>query len=703
MIKTISKTTGIGQVQVTAALSLLEQGATIPFIARYRKEQTGSLDEVALADIRDRMAKLTDLVKRKETILKSLKDQGLSNEKLFSQIGSAKTAVELEDIYQPFRPKKKTRALVAKGRGLEPLARWLMTQCRTDPALEAGKFIHPEKEIPDLKAALAGARDILAEQFNDDPLIRSAIRRLFEKKAILTTTVKRGKKEEGQAFKDYFNWSEHANKAPSHRILAMLRGEKKGILTLHLLPPEAPALAAMERRFIKRGSGSADQIRHAIKDAYTRLIKRSLEKEQLKVLKRRADQEAIQVFTANIKELLLASPLGEKRVLAIDPGFRTGCKVVCLDSQGKLLTHTVIFPFNDPEKSATAVKNLVKNHQTEAIAIGNGTAGRETESFIRELSLPGAPQVIMVDESGASIYSASAVARDEFPDQDITVRGAVSIGRRLMDPLAELVKIDPRSIGVGQYQHDVNPKQLKTALDDALLFCVNRVGVELNTASRELLLRVSGLNAATAKNIIRHRNENGPFLTKKELLKVPRLGPKAFEQAAGFLRIRNGTNPLDRSGIHPESYTLVRRMARDNGCTLTKFVGNAKLVQSMELACYVSPKTGLPTLKDIAQELIRPGRDPRRQFKPFQFDKTIHDIKDLIPGMRVPGIVTNVTAFGAFVDIGVHQDGLVHISQLSNRFVKNPADVVKVRQTVRVTVLDVDIKRKRISLSMKEK
>jgi len=707
IINTISQELGLSEKQVDAVATLLDQGSTIPFIARYRKEMTGSLDEVVIADIRDRVQTLKDLSDRKESILKSLRERELLTPDLNNVIIRAVSMTQLEDLYEKYRPKKRTRAQVAREKGLEPLATFLLAQKQRDLGVEVQKFVCPEKDVVSIEEALAGARDIIAEVINEDPKARAAVRDLFLAKALVISRVKKGKEEEGSKFLDYFDWSELAFKTPSHRILAMLRGKNESILRVHVLPEEEVALVLVERLFLRHPSKTHPDIRlevkSAVKDAYKRLLSKSIEKECLALLKLRADDQAIAVFVTNLRELLLSAPLGEKRVMAIDPGFRTGCKVVCLDSQGKLLHHDVIFPHDKGRSKAMGIiGNLVKKFKIEAVAIGNGTAGRETESFIRELDLPPGVEVVMVDESGASIYSASPIARQEFPDHDITVRGAVSIGRRLMDPLAELVKIDPKSIGVGQYQHDVDQKLLKKGLDDVVKSCVNQVGVEANTASKDLLAQVSGLNSTIAANMVAYRNEHGAFTSRRAFLKVPRLGPKAFEQAAGFLRIQNGKNPLDKSGIHPESYEIVAQMAQQSGCKIEQLLHNAQMVRAIDLTSYVTPTVGLPTLTDIVNELAAPGRDPRQSFQSFSFDDTIHKITDLISGMSVPGIVTNVTAFGAFVDIGVHQDGLVHISQLADRYVKDPNEIVSVRQQVRVRVMEVDVKRKRISLSMKQ-
>ena len=703
MFDTISQETGLRRDQVAAVAALMDQGATIPFIARYRKEQTGSLDEVAITAIRDALARLKALEERKQTILNSLETRQLLTEELKISIQGAATATELEDLYQPHRPKKRTRALMAKEKGLMPLAEFILSHRKGDPVERARQYINPEKGISSTEEALAGARDIVAETISETPDVRASMRHLFLKEALITTRVKKDRDTDGIKYRDYFDWSEPGSKAPSHRILAMLRGEKEGILILHALPPEDMAMALLTKKFFKPAVPSAPHMAQAISDSYKRLLGKAMENETLKTLRQQADTVAIKVFAENLKNLLLSSPLGQKAVLAIDPGFRTGCKMVCLDPQGALVDHTVIFPLGSgAAKAGQTIKAWVNTHKIEAIAIGNGTAGRETEAFVTSLNLPSKIPVILVDESGASIYSASPIAREEFPDHDLTVRGAVSIGRRLMDPLAELVKLDPRSIGVGQYQHDVEQKELNQCLEDVVINTVNQVGVDVNTASKELLSRVAGLNKTIAANIVQYRMEKGPFNTRKELLKVPRLGPRAFEQAAGFLRIPKGTHPLDASGIHPESYKIVQTMAKDLGVTVKALVGNRELVATIDLKKYTTREMGMPTLKDIAVELVRPGRDPRAQFIPFAFAENIHEVKDLVPGMVVPGIITNVTAFGAFVDIGVHQDGLVHISNMADHFVKNPADVVTVHEKVTVTIMEVDIPRKRISLSLKK-
>ena len=700
--------------QVAATAILLEEGATVPFIARYRKEKTGELDEVQITAIRDRLEQLEDLDKRRDSILASLTERKLLTESLQSKILAAENITTLEDLYLAFRPKKKTKATVARDLGLEPLADLLWNQeIATDPATAAIPFVGPEIEIdakkysvPDPAAALAGARDILAERINDDSTARAQLRHLYLTKGLIKSKVISGKEEEGAKFKDYFDWTEPAEKSPSHRILAIRRGESEGFLFSRLTPDESEALSILERLFVKNQSLAAAQVKLAVTDCFKRLLGFAMEGEARSFYKKRADEEAIRVFADNLRELLLASPLGQKVTLGIDPGFRTGCKVVLLDRQGKLLANDVIYPekgARDLAEAESMIKAVVSKFKVEAIAIGNGTASRETESFIRKLALPPSIPVVMVSESGASIYSASDVAREEFPDKDLTVRGAVSIARRLMDPLAELVKLDPKSIGVGQYQHDVDQNALKRTLDDVVVSCVNSVGVELNTASKHLLTYISGLNARVAANLVAHRDEHGPFTSRKEIQKVAGLGPKAFEQAAGFLRIRGGSHPLDASAVHPERYDLVDKMAADLGCSVPDLLRDSAKRAKISLEKYLTPDVGLPTLKDILNELSKPGRDPRQQFEAFSFAEGIEKITDLQPGLRLPGLVTNVTAFGAFIDIGVHQDGLVHISQISDDFVKNPAEILKVGQRVFATVVEVDLPRNRIALSLKTK
>jgi len=690
--------------QVTATVQLLDDGAPVPFIARYRKEATGTLDEVQITAIRDRIGQLRELDKRREAILKSLEERGLLTDELKAAIDAAETMAVLEDIYLPYRPKRRTRATIAKERGLEPLAELIFAQEDIDLLKEAAAFIDPEKEVPDIESALAGARDIIAEWVSEDADARARMRALFTDRGIIYSRVIEGKEPDGAKFADYFDWHEPLAKSPSHRILAMRRGETEGILSLSIEVPEEEALGILHTIFVIADNFCSEQVRLAIEDGYKRLLGPSMETEMRADSRHRADDVAIKVFADNLRELLMAPPLGQKTILAIDPGFRTGCKTVCLDRQGQMLHHVAIYPHDEEERRKEAgkvIRDLCRKFKIEVIAIGNGTAGRETESFVRDLNLPSDILVEMVNESGASVYSASEVAREEFPDHDVTVRGAVSIGRRLMDPLAELVKIEPKAIGVGQYQHDVDQTALKQSLDDTVISCVNAVGVEINTASKQLLTYVSGLGPALAQNIIDYRNEHGPFTSREAFRKVPRLGPKAFEQAAGFLRIADAANPLDRSAVHPESYHVVEKMAADLGCTVADLMADDNLRQKIKLQNYVSGPVGLPTLQDIMAELARPGRDPRPKYEPFHFDDSVHTMEDVRPGMRLPGIVTNVTAFGAFVDIGVHQDGLIHLSQLADKYVKNASEVVKVHQRVMVTVLDVDLERKRISLSLR--
>jgi uncharacterized protein len=701
----IAKELSLTPKQVQATADLLNEGAAVPFIARYRKEATGSLDEVAITAVRDRLSQLMELDRRREAILKSLEERGQLTDELKEKILAAETMVVLEDIYLPYRPKRRTRATIAKEKGLEPLAQRLFTQEDMDVLAEAAAFIDPEKGVDSAEDALAGARDIIAEWVNEDQAARAKMRDFYSSKAVFKSKVIPGKESEGIKYKDYFDWEEPVNTAPSHRILAMRRGEKEGYLTLRIMPPEGEALEILDGLFVKGESSASEQVKMSVHDSYKRLLSSSMETEIRLATKERADEEAIRVFVENVRQLLLAPPLGQKNVLAIDPGFRTGCKVVCLDRQGKLLHTETIYPLQSGRGAADATSKIIEmceRFHIEAIAVGNGTAGRETEAFIRSLDLSKNIQVVMVNEGGASVYSASEVAREEFPDQDVTVRGAASIGRRLMDPLAELVKIDPKSIGVGQYQHDVDQSALKNSLDDVVVSCVNRVGVEVNTASKQLLTYVSGLGPQLAKGILEYRNEHGPFQSREGLKQVPRLGPKAFEQAAGFLRIRDGENPLDRSAVHPETYPIVDAMAKDLGCSVLDLMRDENLRKRIDLKQYVSENVGLPTLDDILSELSKPGRDPREQFETFRFTEGVEEIEDVKPGMKLPGIVTNITAFGAFVDIGVHQDGLVHISELSNRFVKDPSEIVKVHQKVSVTVLGVDLERRRISLSMKD-
>ena len=703
---TIAVEIGVAQTQVRAVQALLAEGATVPFIARYRKEMTGSLDEVAITTVRDRLAQMAELDKRREAILKSLEERGLLTDELKAAVAGAQTMSILEDIYLPFRPKRRTRATIAREKGLEPLSKTLFAQdASVDPVKEAEAFINQELGVASIEDALAGARDIIAEWVNEDAETRQMMRDLFAREGTFQSKVTKDKEKEGAKYRDYFDSKEPVTKAAGHRVLAMLRGEAEGFLKLTIRPDEERALSLLEQRYVKGESPASQQVSEAVLDSYGRLLATSIETDIRREAKVRADDEAIRVFARNLRECLMASPLGQKAVLALDPGYRTGCKVVCLDRQGKLLHHTVVFLTQSDKLAAEGGKtllDLVHRFSIEAIAIGNGTASRETEAAVRSVDLPKSIPVVLVNESGASIYSASEVAREEFPDQDVTVRGSVSIGRRLMDPLAELVKIDPKSIGVGQYQHDVEPAKLKSSLDDVVMSCVNGVGVEVNTASKELLTYVSGLGPALAKNIIAYRDQKGPFKSRQEMRNVSRLGPKAFEQSAGFLRIRDAENPLDRSAVHPESYAIVDRMAADLGCSVAELIRSREPRGKIDLNKYVSDTVGLPTLTDILDELAKPGRDPRVQFEAFAFAEGVNKIDDLQPGMKLPGIVTNVTNFGAFVDIGVHQDGLVHVSRLSDRFVRTPTDVVKVQQRVTVTVLEVDKERHRISLSMRQ-
>jgi uncharacterized protein len=703
--KTIAKEMSITAKQVAATVELLDDGATVPFLARYRKEMTGGLDEVVITTIRDRVAQLRELDKRRTAILSSLEEQGKLTDVLQGQVEAALTMTELEDLYLPYRPKRRTRAMIAKERGLEPLSQSLWSQDgKLDVIVEAEKYLNPEQGIESVEQALAGARDIMAEWMNEDQQARASMRTLYLEQGLFKTTGVRGKDVQGSKYRDYAEWEEPVATAPSHRLLAMRRGEQEGFLTFRVVAPEAAALSLLSRLFVKGNGSASAQVTLAIQDCFTRLLSLSMETETRLQTKAKADQTAIEVFAQNVQQLLMAPPLGQKAVLAIDPGFRTGCKVVCLDRQGHLRHTDVIYPNQGPggaSKAGDTVTELCQRFQIEAIAIGNGTAGRETETFVRALKLPPAISIVMVNESGASVYSASAVAREEFPDQDITVRGAVSIGRRLMDPLAELVKIDPKAIGVGQYQHDVDQGILKQRLQDVVISCVNRVGVDVNMASPQLLTAVSGVGPQLATNIVAYRQENGPFKSRIALKQVPRLGAKAFEQAAGFLRITDGEHPLDASAVHPERYPVVHAMAKDLGCTVKDLMKDSDRQRTIDLNRYITGEVGKPTLTDILTELAKPGRDPRQQFEAVKFDEGVQSIEQVTPGMVLTGVVTNVTAFGAFVDIGVHQDGLVHISQLANRFITDPNTVVQVNQQVKVTVLDVDIPRKRISLSMK--
>jgi len=701
-IKIIAKKLQLHDWQVENTLRLLDDGATIPFISRYRKEVTGSLDEVQIAGIRDEYGRLKELEKRREAIIKSIEEQEKMTPVLLEKINAALTVSQLEDLYLPYRPRRRTRASVAREKGLEPLALWLLRQLPGDPEGEAEKYTG--EEVLTISDALAGARDIIAEIINEDEQVRGSMRVLFEKEAVITSRVIKGKEEEGNKFSDYFDWSEPLRRCPSHRLLAMRRGEEEGFLRLTVMPRDDEAKELLERQFVKTQNQAARQVKEALADSWSRLLGPAMETEFRALSKTKADGEAIRVFADNLRQLLLSPPLGEKSVLALDPGYRTGCKLVCLDRQGALLHNDTIYPHppqNETAKSVSKLLTLIEKYSIEAVAIGNGTASRETEDFIKQYLPPASGiKVFVVSEAGASVYSASKTARDEFPDHDVTVRGAVSIGRRLMDPLAELVKIDPKSIGVGQYQHDVDQTRLQNSLDEVVMSCVNAVGVEVNTASPHLLTYISGLGPKLAQNIVEYRSENGPFRSRSGLLKVKRMGDKAFEQAAGFLRIRNAANPLDASAVHPESYHIVERMAADAGCSVAELILDGEKRKAVNIERYVSPEAGLPTLKDIMQELARPGRDPRSSIQEFTFAeiRTIEDVKE---GMTVPGIVTNITKFGAFVDIGVKQDGLVHVSQMADRYVDDPSKVVKLHQQLMVRVVSVDLARKRIQLSLK--
>jgi len=701
-IDLIAKKLGLHEWQVENTIRLLDDGATIPFISRYRKEMTGSLDEVKLMHIKEEYERLKDLDARKESVIKSIEEQEKMTPELLQRIKAADTMAELEDIYLPYRPKRRTRATIAREKGLEPLAEIIFKQLENDPSHKAEEFLNDT--VPNVEEALSGACDIIAEWISEDEASRKKLRYLFDKEAVVYSKVIKGKESEGIKFSDYYEWSEPLKKCPSHRLLAMRRGEDEGFLKISIEPDEDNAIDMLNGLFIKGKNGSSKLVENAIKESWKRLLSSSMETEFRNISKEKADEEAIKVFVDNLRQLLLASPLGEKNVLAIDPGFRTGCKIVCLDKQGTLVHNEAIYPHPPQNQTALSIKkilSLVNAYKIEAIAIGNGTASRETEDFIKWVKFENDIQVFVVSEAGASIYSASKVARDEFPDYDVTVRGAVSIGRRLMDPLAELVKIDPKSIGVGQYQHDVDQQKLQGALDEVVMSCVNAVGVEVNTASSHLLRYVSGLGPQLAQNVVDYRTENGPFKSRKELLKVKRMGPKAFEQSAGFLRIRNAENPLDSSAVHPESYHVVEKISHDAGCDVKELIGNEAKRKEINLEKYITTVTGLPTLKDIMDELSKPGRDPRSKIKAFSF-ADIHNMEDLVQGMVVPGIVTNVTKFGAFIDIGIKQDGLVHVSNLSKIYVQDPSSVVKLNQHVMVKVLSVDLERKRIQLSMKD-
>lgn len=689
--------------QVRNTLHLFGEGATIPFVSRYRKEKTGSLDEVQLMEIKKQSDRLQELDARRQTILDTITEQGKLTADLEKSILNAISMTELEDLYLPYKPKRKTRGSKAREKGLEPLAEMIMQQRSVNPAVLAENYVN--EEVAGVEEALGGARDIIAEWINEDQRVRNAVRRVYERNAFVKSKLIKGKEEEGAKYADYFEFHEPLKRCPSHRLLALFRGEREGFLRVSVEPEEELALERINERVLRNNSACAEQVQTAAKDAYKRLLGPSIETEYRNLYKEKADDEAIRVFADNLQQLLLMPPLGEKSILAIDPGFRTGCKVVCLDKQGNLVHNETIYPHppqRETSQAAKKIKSLVDAYKIEAIAIGNGTASRETEYFIRNyVRFETDVQVYVVSENGASIYSASDVGREEFPDYDVTVRGSVSIGRRLMDPLAELVKIDPKSIGVGQYQHDVDQKRLQESLDQVVVSCVNKVGVQVNTASRHLLTYVSGLGPALARNITDYIHENGPVKSRQELLKVPRLGCKAFEQAAGFLRIRGGEHPLDNSAVHPESYGVVEQMARDLGCSVNDLITDPAQRSAIKLEKYVTSETGLPTLKDILQELSKPGRDPRGRIKIFEFSQDVHQLEDVKAGMVLPGIVTNITRFGAFVDIGVKQDGLVHVSQLADKYVSDPSQVVKLHQHVKVKVLEVDLVRKRIQLSMK--
>ena len=691
--------------RIANTLKLLQGGATIPFISRYRKEATGGLDEVQIGDIQTRYEKLCELSKRKETVLSTIEEQGKLTPELKSRISACWNATELEDIYLPFKPKRKTRAETARAKGLEPLALLLMMQKENNLAAKVRNFV--KGEVKDEEDALKGARDILAEQISEDERSRNLMRNQFQRQAIIQSKVVKGKEtEEASAkYRDYFDFCEPLKKCSSHRLLALRRGESEGVLKVTIFPEDEDMCnERLQRLFVRANNACAHQVEEALTDAYKRLLKPAIETEFAALSKEKADEEAIRVFAENLRQLLLAPPLGQKRVMGIDPGFRTGCKVVCLDAQGTLLHNEAIYPHPPKSEYAQAARKIVKlveQYKIEAIAIGNGTASRETEQFVTSQRYDREVQVFVVSEDGASIYSASKTAREEFPDYDVTVRGAVSIGRRLMDPLAELVKIDAKSIGVGQYQHDVDQTKLKASLDQTVESCVNLVGVNVNTASKHLLTYVSGLGPTLAQNIVDYRTENGPFESRRQLLKVPRMGAKAYEQCAGFLRIPQAKNPLDNSAVHPESYPIVEQMAKDLNCTVADLIKNKELRSKIDLKKYVTDTVGLPTLTDILQELDKPGRDPRQKIQVFEFDKNVRTLDDLQEGMELPGIVTNITNFGCFVDIGIKENGLVHVSQLADRFVSNPADVVRIHQHVRVKVMSIDHERKRIQLTMK--
>lgn len=699
----IAKSLSLSEKQVSNTIKLFDEGATIPFISRYRKEATGGLDEIKVADIKEQYEKLTETQKRKQTILNTIEEQGKLTDELKRRIDESWSLTELEDIYLPYKPKRRTRAEIAREKGLEPLAKILMAQQENNISRRANQFVNDQVANED--EALKGARDIIAEWVNENERARNSVRNIFSREAVITTSVVKGKEEEGVKYRDYFNWSEPLKRCSSHRLLAIRRGESEGFLKVSISPEDEHCIDRLNSIFVKGSNEASGQVEEAVKDAYKRLLKSSIETEFANESKGKADIEAIRVFAENLRQLLLAAPLGQKRVMGIDPGYRTGCKIVCLDAQGNLLHNEAVYPHppqNEKAQASRKISQLVESYNIEAIAIGNGTASRETEQFITNLRYDRKVQVFVVSENGASIYSASKVAREEFPQYDVTVRGAVSIGRRLMDPLAELIKIDPKSIGVGQYQHDVDQAMLKKTLDQTVENCVNLVGVNVNTASKHLLTYISGLGPQLAQNIVNYRAENGAFSSRRELMKVPRMGEKAFEQSAGFLRIPDSDNPLDNSAVHPESYGIVEKMAKEAGCTVQELISNKELKKQLKLEDFTNDKVGLPTLLDIVEELDKPGRDPRRTIKVFEFDPTVKTINDLREGMKLPGIVTNITNFGCFVDIGIKENGLVHVSQLADRFVSDPTEVVSMHQHVQVKVMSVDLERKRVQLTMKE-
>lgn len=702
-IRIIAQSIGIQEIQVANAVQLLNEGATVPFISRYRKERTGSLDEVQIESVKDAKEKMEELLKRKETILKTIQEQDLLTAELQKRIDDCFDSIELEDIYLPYKPKRRTRASIAREKGLEPLAKIIMKQVEADVERRAYSFVN--ELVDSVDEAFAGARDIIAEWINENEKARAIVRRAFDAGALITCKLIKGKEAEAAKYNDYFDWKEPLKKCPSHRLLAMRRGENEGFLRVSVSPEGDEAIARLKRFFIHSNNACTDQMELAVSDAYKRLLEPSIETEFANSSKDKADDEAIRVFAENLRQLLLGAPLGQMRVLAIDPGYRSGCKVVCLDAQGNLLHNETIYPHKPQEETKQAARkmsSLVSSYQIEAVAIGNGTASRETEQFIKKLHFDRELKVYVVSEDGASIYSASKIAREEFPQYDVTVRGAVSIGRRLMDPLAELVKIDPKSIGVGQYQHDVDQKKLKNSLDKVVESSVNLVGVNVNTASQHLLTYISGLGPQLAQNIVDYRKENGPFSARSEIQKVPRMGAKAYEQSAGFLRIPEAVNPLDKTAVHPESYHVVEKMAKDLKCSIQELISEKELQEKIVLTAYVNEKIGLPTLEDIKRELAKPGRDPRKGIKVFEFAPNIFKVEDIEVGMVLPGIVTNITKFGAFVDIGVKQDGLVHVSQMADRFISDPAEIVKLHQHVHVKVIELDLQRKRIQLSLKQ-